>query len=80
MTEIVLGISMFTGVMLALVAMLLAARRKLVASGEVSILINGDTSKPLKVAAGSTLSARSRVTVSSSRPHAAGRERAACAR
>jgi Na+-transporting NADH:ubiquinone oxidoreductase subunit F len=55
MTEIVLGISMFTGVMLALVAMLLAARRKLVASGDVSILINGDTSKPLKVAAGSTL-------------------------
>jgi Na+-transporting NADH:ubiquinone oxidoreductase subunit F len=54
-TEIVLGVAMFTGVILALVGVLLAAKRRLVAAGDVSILVNGDASKVLKVAAGGTL-------------------------
>jgi Na+-transporting NADH:ubiquinone oxidoreductase subunit F len=44
---------MFTGVVLLLVALLLGARRKLVATGEVSILINED--KTLRTPAGGTL-------------------------
>ncbi|ANM30960.1 Na(+)-translocating NADH-quinone reductase subunit F [Acidobacteria bacterium Mor1] len=38
--EIILGVSMFTVVVLALVGVILAARSKLVASGEVNILVN----------------------------------------
>jgi Na+-transporting NADH:ubiquinone oxidoreductase subunit F len=55
MNEVLLGVVMFTGVILALVALLLGAKRKLVASGDVSILINDDPSKAVKVATGSTL-------------------------
>jgi len=55
MTEILAGIAMFTTVILALVAVLLGARRKLVHSGEVTIRVNDDASKSLKVAAGDTL-------------------------
>ena len=55
MLDIVLAVFMFTGVVLLLVAVLLGARRKLVATGEVAILINDDTSKILKTPAGGTL-------------------------
>jgi Na+-transporting NADH:ubiquinone oxidoreductase subunit F len=55
MTEIVSGIVMFTAVVLALVALLLVAKRKLVAHGDVTITINDDPAKALKVAAGNTL-------------------------
>jgi Na+-transporting NADH:ubiquinone oxidoreductase subunit F len=55
MTGILLGVVMFTGVMLGLVVVLMFARRKLVATGEVSILVNDDASKALKVEAGGTL-------------------------
>lgn len=55
MTEILAGIAMFTTVILALVAVLLGARRKLVQSGEVTIRVNDDPAKSLKVAAGDTL-------------------------
>ncbi len=55
MTGIVLGVAMFTSVILALVVVLMFARRKLVATGEVSILVNDDASKALKVEAGGTL-------------------------
>ncbi len=55
MNEIITGIAMFTGVILLLVAVLLAAKRKLVAHGEVSILINDDPAKALKTPAGGTL-------------------------
>ena len=55
MTEIVSGVAMFTVVVLALVGLLLGARRRLVPSGEVTITINEDPSKALKVAAGNTL-------------------------
>lgn len=41
MTEIILGVGMFTSVVLALVAIILVAKRCLVASGSVSIAING---------------------------------------
>jgi len=53
MFDIVLAVFMFTGVVLLLVAVLLGARRKLVATGEVAILINDD--KTLKTPAGGTL-------------------------
>ncbi len=46
---------MFTAVILLLVGILLAAKQKLVAHGDVSILINDDPEKMLRVAAGNTL-------------------------
>ena len=50
-----LGVLMFTLVILALVVILLAAKAKLVSSGDVKIIINDDESKPLVVPAGDTL-------------------------
>ncbi|MFM1920996.1 MAG: hypothetical protein RLZZ303_2630 [Candidatus Hydrogenedentota bacterium] len=50
-----MGIVMFTVIVLSLVGIVLAAKARLVAQGEVSILINGDQSKALKTPAGSTL-------------------------
>lgn len=50
-----MGIVMFTVIVLSLVGIVLAAKARLVAQGEVSILINGDESKALKTPAGSTL-------------------------
>ncbi|MCX8114810.1 MAG: NADH:ubiquinone reductase (Na(+)-transporting) subunit F [Burkholderiaceae bacterium] len=55
MIDIVLGVAMFTGVILTLVALLMLARRRLVASGDVAIVINDDPAKALKVPAGGTL-------------------------
>jgi Na+-transporting NADH:ubiquinone oxidoreductase subunit F len=55
MLDIVLAVFMFTGVVLLLVAVLLGARRKLVATGDVDIVINDDASKTLKTHAGGTL-------------------------
>ena len=55
MTEVLLGVAMFTGVVLALVLLLVGARRKLVPSGEVAIVINDDAEHALKVASGNTL-------------------------
>ncbi|MGB1557019.1 MAG: NADH:ubiquinone reductase (Na(+)-transporting) subunit F, partial [Oceanococcaceae bacterium] len=42
MTEIMLGVALFTGIVLALVTIILAARSKLVASGNVKITINDE--------------------------------------
>ena len=53
--EIVLGVVMFTVVVLALVAVILAARSKLVSSGDVTIHINDDPKKSITVAAGGKL-------------------------
>lgn len=50
---IVLGVTMFTAIVLALVAVILVARSRLVSSGEVAIEINGE--KTLRVAAGGKL-------------------------
>ncbi len=55
MTEVISGVLMFTLVVLALVGLLLAARRQLVQSGDVTISINDDPSLALKVPAGNTL-------------------------
>ena len=55
MGEIVTGITLFTAVMLVVVGVLLAAKRKLVPHGDVSIVINDDPAKSLKVPAGGTL-------------------------
>ncbi len=51
--EIIFGVAMFTGIVLALVMVILSARAKLVNTGEVSIEINGE--KTLKVPAGGKL-------------------------
>ncbi len=55
MTTILLGVAFFTLVILALVGLLLGARSKLVASGDVQITINGGGEHDLTTAAGSTL-------------------------
>ena len=54
-TTIVMGVGMFTGIILSLVGLLLVARGKLVASGNVKILVNDDESKAINTAAGGTL-------------------------
>ena len=51
--EIFLAIGMFTGIVLALVLIILAARAKLVSSGDVNIVINGE--RTLTVPAGGKL-------------------------
>jgi len=55
LTTIAVGVASFTIVILGLVLILMAARAKLVQSGDVTILINGDPEKALKTSAGSTL-------------------------
>jgi len=55
MQTVILGCLMFTFVVLALVAIILAARSKLVSSGEVQININDNPEYSLTTAAGSTL-------------------------
>jgi Na+-transporting NADH:ubiquinone oxidoreductase subunit F len=52
-TEIILGVAMFTFIVLALVVVILAAQAKLVNSGDVSILINDE--KTITVPAGGKL-------------------------
>ena len=41
METIALGVFMFTGIVLALVGVILVAKSKLVASGDVDIVVNG---------------------------------------
>ena len=53
--EIILGISMFTAIVLALVLVILFAKSKLVSSGDITISINGDPSKSVTAAAGGKL-------------------------
>ena len=55
METIFMGVVMFSGVILALVGLLLVARTKLVATGEVTIVVNDDESKAIRTPAGSTL-------------------------
>ncbi len=52
-TEIFLGVGMFTAIVLALVAIILLARSRLVSSGDVNIDVNGE--KNITVAAGNKL-------------------------
>ncbi len=53
MNTIILGVSMFTAIVLGLVAIILIARSRLVASGDISIEINGE--KTISVPAGGKL-------------------------
>jgi Na+-transporting NADH:ubiquinone oxidoreductase subunit F len=53
--EIILGVSMFTAIVLALVLVILYAKSKLVSSGDVTISINGDPAKAVVTAAGGKL-------------------------
>ena len=55
MTEIVSGVGMFSGVVLMLVGIILVARSKLVATGDVRILINEDEERSLNIPAGGKL-------------------------
>jgi Na+-transporting NADH:ubiquinone oxidoreductase subunit F len=52
---VLLGVFMFCAVVLSLVAVLIAARNRLVAHGDVKIIINGQKDKPLVTPAGGTL-------------------------
>lgn len=62
MIEIYISVAMFTGIILALVILILFAQSKLVAAGDVTITINNDPKSAIKVPAGgkllNTLSAR----------------------
>ena len=55
MITILLGVGMFTSVIVALVVIVLVARSRLVASGQVTIVINDDNSKAISTPAGGTL-------------------------
>ena len=55
MVTVALGVAMFTFVIVSLVGLLMAARRQLVATGEVTITVNGDAERALRTAAGGTL-------------------------
>lgn len=55
MTTILLGVSMFTLVVLTMVIILIIAKNKLVSSGDVSIVINGDEANAVTTPAGGTL-------------------------
>ncbi len=52
---IALGVLMFTIVILSLVTILMVARKQLVPSGDVKILINGDEDKAITVSSGANL-------------------------
>jgi len=53
--EIILGVVMFTVIVLSLVAIILIARKQLVSSGDVSILVNGDPDATITTPAGGKL-------------------------
>ena len=53
--EIATGVIMFTAIVLALVVVILVARSQLVATGDVTIGINGDPAKSLTVTTGGKL-------------------------
>ncbi len=53
--EIILGVLMFTLIVLALTAMILFAKSKLVNTGEIRVEINGDVDKSFTAPAGDKL-------------------------
>ena len=53
--EIILGVSMFTVIVVALVLVILFAKSKLVSTGDVTISINGDADKSVVASAGGKL-------------------------
>ncbi|MFT7245239.1 MAG: Na+-transporting NADH:ubiquinone oxidoreductase subunit F [Candidatus Azotimanducaceae bacterium] len=54
-TEIILGVSMFTVIIMMLVFIILFARKQLVSTGDVTIEINGDPEKSIRTSAGGKL-------------------------
>ena len=54
-TEIVLGVGMFTAIIMALVAVILLARKQLVSTGAVNIVINEDPDRTLSASSGGKL-------------------------
>ena len=55
LVTIVLGVALFAAVILSLVGVLMFARRRLVASGEVTIVVNDDPDGAIRTNAGGTL-------------------------
>ena len=55
MTTVILGVGMFTFTIVTLVGLLMLARHQLVATGDVTITVNGDPEKALCTSAGGTL-------------------------
>jgi Na+-transporting NADH:ubiquinone oxidoreductase subunit F len=55
MLEVYLGVGMFTAIVLVLVLVILFAKSKLVASGDITISINGDADKAITTGAGNKL-------------------------
>ena len=55
MLSIIAAIAIFTAVILGLSFMLMFANKKLVPQGDVNIIVNGDTSNPLRAKPGSSL-------------------------
>ena len=53
--DLLFGVVSFTGIVLLLVLVIIAARKQLVASGNVSIEINGDSGSPIVTASGNKL-------------------------
>ena len=54
-TEIVLGVGMFTAIIMALVTIILLARKQLVSTGAVNIVINEDPDRTLTASSGGKL-------------------------
>ena len=55
MATVGLGVFMFTFIIVSLVVVLMAARRELVSTGDVTIVVNDDPAKALRTPAGGTL-------------------------
>lgn len=53
--DIILGVGMFTLIILALVLVILFAKSKLVPSGDITISVNGDPEKAITTGAGGKL-------------------------
>ena len=53
--DLLFGVVSFTGIVLLLVLVIIGARKQLVASGNVSIEINGDSGSPIVTASGNKL-------------------------
>lgn len=53
--EIILGVAMFTGIVMVLVLLILFAKSKLVNTGDIAVEINGDLDKSFSAPAGDKL-------------------------
>lgn len=53
--EIILGVAMFTGIVMVLVLLILFAKSKLVNTGDIAVEVNGDQGKSFNAPAGDKL-------------------------